>query len=117
MFRMKQSCLTKVSSQQDRDARYKMSYLIHQRRICLFKVVTCRTVQRLPRAAFGCSYILISCYYNIPKQTIILIYSFLFTNHLSHLSHLIVDGPHPSYPRDILKIKEGIFSFPLFSNT
>ena len=80
----------------------------HQRSTSLLKVVTCRIAQRLPRAAFGCGYILIGCYYNIPKRPIIRTDSFYFTNHLSHQSHpshLIANGPRPSHPRDIFKNK------------
>ena len=57
------------------------------------------------------------CCYNIPKQPITQIDSFYLTNHLSHPSHpshLITNGPRPSHPRDILKIKKGIFQFLLF---
>ena len=95
----------------------------HQRSTSLFKVVTCRIARRLPRAAFGCGYVLIGCYYYIPKQPIIRIDSFHLTNHLghpSHPSHLIVNWPRPSHPTDSFKIRKWIFQFLfilLFSNT
>ena len=94
----------------------------HHRSTSLFKVVMCRKARRLPWAAFGCGYVLIGCYYIIPKQPIIRIDSFYLTKHLSHQSHpshLIINGPRPSHPRDILKFKKGIFQFffdSLFSN-
>ena len=74
----------------------------------MFKVVTYRAVTT------RCIWLRLKydwLMYIIPKP-IIRIDSFFLTYHLSqpsHPSHLIVDGPRPSHPMDILQIKEGIF--------
>ena len=64
-----------------------MNYLISSAKYTQVKVVTCLVARRLVRVTFGYSFILIGCYYNIPKQPIIQIDSFYLTNQLSHPSH------------------------------